>query len=148
MVYGLHVHSVATKWVQGGFFGGAAAFPQQTGCRVGKSLPPRKRGARKRAVPTTDQIPVGTARQGLPPGSSLHASGPLPILPAACRIHRHDMNHPEPAGLQRTKQCREHGCGLPLGVVEQHDAAASLFEPAQHEAEFGVRAHQIPVARP
>jgi hypothetical protein len=35
-----------------------------------------------------------------------------------CRLARDCVNDPEPAGLQRAKQCREHGRGLPLGVVE------------------------------
>ena len=75
MVYGVHVHSVATKWVGGGFFAGAAAFPQHAGCRVGKSLVSPDFAGKERLM-----------AQNLP----------------LCRTAGDYVNDPESAGLQRT----------------------------------------------
>src|ERR1700674_84397 len=101
MVYGVHVHSVATKWAGGGFFRGAAAFPQHASPQAGQK-PPLARFCGKERLMAQN----------------------LPLR----RQARDNVNDPESAGLQRTKECREHGWGLPLGAADQHDAAASLLE--------------------
>src|ERR1700736_1834719 len=52
------------------------------------------------------------------------------------------------AAFERPQKGRQHGAGLPLGIMEQHDAAASGLEPPQDELQLGLRRHRDPVARP
>jgi hypothetical protein len=52
------------------------------------------------------------------------------------------------ARLQSPQQRRQHGGGLRLGVVQQHDAAPDLGDAGEEELQLGLRRHRQPVAGP
>jgi len=52
------------------------------------------------------------------------------------------------AALERPQERREHGGGLPLGVVEQHNSATIGFEPAENQRQLLFGRHRIPVTGP
>src|ERR1700716_789891 len=64
------------------------------------------------------------------------------------RAARHDMHHAVAARFKRTQKRRHHGGGLLFGIVKQHDAATGRVEPGEHQPQFLVRRHRVPVARP